>query len=235
MSKIIAALDVSTKKEAERLIDILSGNLWGFKIGHQLFTAGGKDIVDYVVKKESNVFLDLKYHDIPNTVASACMEAAKFGVSMINLHGSGGSEMIKSACEKTRNFCEKEGLSTPLIVGVTVLTSLSEENLRELGINDSVKEHVARLAKLCKKSGMDGVVCSPKEITLIKESCGKDFITVTPGIRPTGSAVNDQKRVTTPSDAVKMGTDYMVIGRPITKAENPLSAITEINEQIKEA
>ncbi len=235
MSEVIAALDVGTKDEASGLIDMLSGKLWGFKVGHQLFTACGREIVEYIVRRGSRVFLDLKYHDIPNTVASACTEASSLGVSIINIHASGGSEMMRTAAGKTKEHCLKQGIQPPLIVGVTVLTSFGEGSLKELGIECSIDEQVRRLALLCRNSGLDGVVCSPREVKPVKETCGKEFITVTPGIRPAGSDLNDQKRVTAPGDAVRLGTDFMVIGRPLIKAEDPVKAVELINSEIASA
>lgn len=231
MQGIILALDVGTQREAERFISELSGKLWGFKIGHQLFTACGHKVVERIVSSGSNVFLDLKYHDIPNTVFNACREASRLGVSMINVHASGGGEMMEAALEGAR-----EGTTAgdpPLVVAVTMLTSLSDGDLKDLGISNSVDDQVKTLALLAKQSGLDGVVCSPQELKIIREACGTEFRTVTPGIRPVWSTKDDQKRITTPREAVEMGSDYLVIGRPIRNADNPSEAVKKIEEEIR--
>ncbi len=229
MKGIILALDVGTEREAQKFVSELSGKLWGFKIGHQLFTACGHSVVREIVSSGSNVFLDLKYHDIPNTVFNACREASKLGVSMINVHASGGEEMMSAALEGAGQGTKGE---PPLVVAVTVLTSLSEKDLQTIGITKMVDKQVKKLALLAKNSGLDGVVCSPGELRIIREACGSQFKTVTPGIRPRWSAREDQKRVTTPGEAVERGSDYLVIGRPIRNAEDPSKAVEKIQQEI---
>ncbi|MGI6394449.1 MAG: orotidine-5'-phosphate decarboxylase [bacterium] len=225
--KIYVALDVDTKEKALEIVNDLKGVGACFKIGKQLFTTVGPEIVKEIVSLGEDVFLDLKYHDIPNTVAKAALAAAKLGVKMFNVHASGGRKMmeaVRAELEKIEN--------PPLVLAVTVLTSMGEEDLLEVGVSATPASQVVRLAKLAKDSGMDGVVASPLEIELIREACGADFKILTPGIRPASSSVDDQKRVTTPAVALKKGSDYLVIGRPITEASDRRQAFLEILKEI---
>lgn len=227
--KIIVALDVPTKEEALAIVDELGDKVGAYKIGMQLYNACGPEILDEVAKRNGRVFLDLKFHDIPNTVASAARVAANLGVFMFNVHACGGSKMMKAAVEALKEESEKLGVERPLLIGVTVLTSLSEEELNEeIGVSRTMEQQVAAMATLAKECGLDGVVASPKEIKIIREACGEDFVIVTPGIRPRDAAADDQKRIKTPGEAVKDGADYLVIGRPITKAEDRVAAVSAI-------
>lgn len=239
--KIIVALDVATASEARKIIENLSGEVGAFKIGLQLFTAAGAEFVREVVDSRTKVFLDLKFHDIPNTVAKASIETARLGVWMFNIHALGGSEMMRRTVSDVREACAKENLVQPKIIGVTVLTSSTGETLREVGIEAETEAEVVKLAHLAFKSGLDGVVASPRETPLIRrEIADKNFLIVTPGVRPLSGnqsllAFDDQKRVMTPSEAVEKGADFLVIGRPILQAENPVLAVREILDEIKNA
>ncbi len=228
--RIIAALDVPGADEAREIVAELAGAVGAFKIGSQLFTAAGPDLVREFTSAGLKVFLDLKFHDIPNTVAMACVEAARLGVWMLNVHTMGGSTMMKQAVSEVRLACEKEVLARPLIIGVTILTSSGEPELREIGIGSDVGSQVEDLARLARMSGLDGVVASPHEATRIRKSvaAGGDFVIVTPGIRPKSATNDDQKRVTTFMQAIKNGSDYVVIGRPIVKAEDRVAAVEQI-------
>ena len=227
-SKIFVALDVENKEKALEIVSDLRGLGACFKIGKQLFTSTGPELVREIVGMGEDVFLDLKYHDIPNTVAKAGVAAAGLGVKIFNVHASGGRKMM----EAVRNEMNKLQ-NPPLVLAVTILTSLGEEDIREVGFDRTIPEQIAKLAKLAKDSGMDGVVASPLEIELIRETCGKDFKILTPGIRPAFAAVNDQKRIATPAEALRKGADFLVIGRPITAAENRREAFLKILEECK--
>lgn len=231
--KIIVALDVGTAGEAHEIIAELRGKVGAFKIGLQLSTAEGANFIREVVHDGIKVFLDVKFHDIPNTVSKASIEAARLGVWMFNIHALGGFEMMRQTANDVREICEKEGLRQPKIIGVTVLTSSNQETLQETGIENEVKTQVLKLAKLASQSGLDGVVASPLEAKKIRsEILNKDFLIVTPGIRPAFSEADDQKRITTPTEAIQSGADYLVIGRPITKAENRSLAVEKILEEL---
>jgi orotidine-5'-phosphate decarboxylase len=229
-SKIFVALDVETKEKALEIVGDLKGLGACFKIGKQLFTSTGPELVREIVGMGEDVFLDLKYHDIPNTVAKAGVAAAELGVKIFNVHASGGRKMMEAVREEMNKLT-----NPPLVLAVTILTSLGEDDIREVGFDRSIPEQIAKLAKLAKDSGMDGVVASPLEIELIRETCGKDFKILTPGIRPAFAAVNDQKRIATPVEALRKGADYLVIGRPITAAENRREAFLKILEECKNA
>lgn len=231
--KIIIALDVETLAQARKLIECLSGTVGAFKIGKQLFTRCGPEAVAMVHAAGGRVFLDLKYHDIPTTVALAGCEAARMGVFMFNVHALGGSAMIAATVKAVREMARTSGAQPPLILAVTVLTSMAEADLAEIGIREPVEQVVARLARLAQAAGADGVVASPREIPLIKEGCGPDFIVVTPGIRPSATAQDDQKRIMTPAQAVQAGADFMVIGRPVTHAPDPRAAARAIVSELE--
>lgn len=232
--KIIVALDVPTPREALALFSVLSDSVGAFKIGSQLFTAAGPSFVREMVHAGAKVFLDLKFHDIPNTVASAGIEATRLGVFMFNVHVSGGSEMMRRTVDAVNVTAEKEGLTKPKVIAVTVLTSSTKETLAEVGIDaEEPLSQVVRLAQLANKCGMDGVVASPHEVVAVREAVGKKgFLLVTPGVRPAGSNKDDQKRVMTPSEAIRAGSDYLVIGRPIIGAPNPIQAAQAIIDEI---
>ena len=216
-SPIIVALDFPTKEQALAMADQLDPSLCRVKVGKELFTASGPSILEELHKRKYEVFLDLKFHDIPNTCSKAVGVAADLGVWMVNVHASGGRRMM----EASRNEIEKR-THKPLLIGVTVLTSMEAQDLAEVGIDVTPQQQVERLAKLTQSSGLDGVVCSAQEVILIRETCGADFLTVTPGIRPEGSEQGDQRRVMTPLQAKEAGVDYMVIGRPVTQSESPI-------------
>lgn len=231
IKKIIFAMDVKEFSDVQLWAELLSGHVGMFKVGKQLYTACGPAAVRMIQKCGGEVFLDLKYHDIPNTVAMAALEAAHLGVQLCDLHAMGGLEMMSTTMEtldKNYSGCTQR----PKVLAITVLTSSTEETLRGIGINLPVPEMVVKLAKLAKQAGVDGVVASPQEVELIREACGKDFLVVTPGVRPSFAAVNDQKRIMTPAEAVKAGADYLVIGRPISAAENPVQAAQAIVDEI---
>ncbi|MFN7931639.1 MAG: orotidine-5'-phosphate decarboxylase [Blastocatellia bacterium] len=234
--RIVVALDVETSAQALALVEQLRGQIGMFKIGKQLFTAAGPDIVRQIVGQGEKVFLDLKYHDIPNTVASAGVEAARLGVSIFNVHALGGSAMMRATVDAINAAAERENIPQPLILAVTILTSHDQDSLHEIGLERSIQEQVIRLAELADKSGINGVVASPLEIAPLRAAIANpNFVILTPGVRPAGAALNDQKRVMTPSEAVQAGADYLVIGRPITGAENPAAAAQKIREEIEQA
>ena len=232
--KLVLALDVDDFKSAEGLVDKLKDYVGVFKIGSQLFTSEGIKVIEMVNQKGCRVFLDLKFHDIPNTVKGAAESATKLGIYMFNIHTSGGYEMMKSAAEATKETSLKSGIKKPLVLGVTVLTSINQEVLeKEIGVNKTIKEHVVHLAKLAKAAGLDGVVASPHEIKDIRDACGEDFVILTPGIRPKSKYLDDQKRVMTPKQALSLGADFLVIGRPIRNAKNPAEAAQDILKEME--
>ncbi len=233
--RLIFALDVDQLAEAESWVDKLRENVGVFKVGKQLFTRCGPEVVRMIQEHGGDVFLDLKYHDIPNTVAKAAVEACKLGVRIFNVHALGGAEMMRKTVEEVDAYCAASGAERPMMLAVTILTSSTEATLREVGIDRSVEEMVPRLAKLAKDAGFDGVVASPKEAVLIRRVCGADFAIVTPGVRPAFAALNDQKRVTTPAEAISAGATALVIGRPISAASDPLAAAGEIIAEIEAA
>lgn len=226
--KIIVALDFSTTDQVFAFTDRIDPGLCRLKVGKELFTFAGPDLVRKLTDKGFDIFLDLKFHDIPNTVARACSVAADLGVWMMNIHASGGRGMMEAAYEA---LAKRKG-RRPLLIGVTVLTSLDQNDLNEMGILSSPAEQVLRLARLAQVSGLDGVVCSPQEVKGLREELGTGFLLVTPGIRPAGSERADQKRVMTPADAIAAGSDYLVIGRPITQAGDPVRVLNTINQEI---
>jgi orotidine-5'-phosphate decarboxylase len=232
MPEILVALDVSTAAEARALADRLRGTVGGFKIGKQLFTSEGPSIVKDLVSRGDRVFLDLKFHDIPNTVAGAVRSAARLGVWMLNVHASGGLEMMEAARAAADEESARIGGQPPLVIGVTVLTSLTDGNLNDVGIGGSVEAQVRRLATLTKKAGLDGVVASPLEISAVREACGGDFLIVTPGIRGAGDARGDQARTMGAAEAIEAGASYLVVGRPITGAADPRAAAERFASEI---
>lgn len=230
---IIVALDVESAREAKKTIDELRGTGCAFKIGLQLFCAAGASFVREIVKDDAKIFLDLKFHDIPNTVAKASIEAARMGVWMFNVHASGGGEMMRTTAEQVREVCDRENLTVPQIIAVTVLTSSNAGTLSETGIERSVETQVLKLARLTVECGLGGVVASPLEVARIRQNVGyENFLIVTPGVRPDFATNDDQKRVTTPGDAIAAGADYLVIGRPILKAPDKAAAMRRILEEI---
>ena len=233
-NRLIIALDVETASKARELVHGLRGMAGMFKIGMQLFTATGPSLVREIIDSGERVFLDLKFHDIPNTVAAAGVAATRLGVSMFNLHASGGSEMMRRTANSVAECATSEGLRRPLIVAVTILTSADAGTLAEVGFNSEPAELVPRLALLAEASGMDGVVASAREVGVVRSAVKKpDFVVVTPGVRPTGAALFDQKRVTTPREAVLAGADYIVVGRPILEAPDPAQAAQQIVDELE--
>jgi orotidine-5'-phosphate decarboxylase len=230
--RLIFALDVDAFAEAEKWVRLLHGQVGVFKVGKQLFTRCGPDVVRMVRAEGGEVFLDLKYHDIPNTVAMAGVEACRLGVRMFNVHALGGREMMAKTVAEVDARYPRGSKERPLLLAVTILTSSGEETLREVGIERPVREMVPRLARLAQEAGMDGVVASPQEVDLIRAACGADFAIVTPGVRPVSAALDDQKRVMTPGEAIAAGADYLVIGRPISAAADPAAAADRILDEM---
>ena len=234
--KLIVALDVETGDRALTLFEELRASVGMFKIGMQLFTAAGPDIVRQIVSRGGRVFLDLKYHDIPNTVASAAIEATRLGVSIFNVHASGGYEMMRRTAEAVAETALRENIARPKAIAVTLLTSADQQTLRRIGIDDEPQSIVRRLALLAHESGLDGVVASAQETRIIRETVPqRDFVIITPGIRPAGGSSHDQRRVMTAGEAIRAGSDYLVVGRPVLTAEDPGEAARQIVDEIVEA
>jgi len=232
--RLVLALDVDNFKKAEELVGKLSDYVGVFKIGNQLFSAEGPKIINMINDRGNKVFLDLKFHDIPNTVARAAEVATKLGVYIFNVHTSGGYEMMRAAAEASEKISLALGVRKPLILGVTLLTSINQEILeKEIGIKKRIEKQVVHLAKLAKTAGLDGAVASSWEIKEIRKACGENFVILTPGIRPAGKSSDDQKRIMTPREAIKLGADFLVIGRPIRNASNPVEAAKEILREME--
>lgn len=225
-SKVIVALDFSSEKDTMQLVDKLNPGLCRLKVGKELFTRCGPALVKIMVDSGFDVFLDLKFHDIPNTVARACEAAAELGVWMVNVHSMGGVAMMAAA----RRVLAYE--NAPLLIAVTLLTSSGEQELKALGIAQTPAEFVKRLAAMTQQAGLDGVVCSAQEARMLKQHCGDNFLLVTPGIRPQNAAADDQNRIMTPQQAINNGSDYLVIGRPVTQSADPVQVLQEINANI---
>lgn len=233
--RLIVALDVDTMQEAESLVSRLQDHVGVFKVGMQLYNSEGPEVVRRIHQLGGRVFLDLKLHDIPNTVGQASAVLTRHRVFMFNVHTAGGSEMMKSAARSAAKEARESGIPVPLVIGVTVLTSINRAILEnEMGVPATVEEQVVRWAKLAQESGLNGVVASPKEITAIRAACGADFVVITPGVRPAWAAVNDQKRVMTPKEAVQAGASYLVVGRPITGQADPVEAAKRIVNEMEE-
>ena len=232
--RIIIALDVKTSQEALSLVQELP-EAEIFKVGLTLFASEGPPLLGEIQKRKKKIFLDLKLHDIPHQIAGAVKAGIEHGVHMMTLHASGGREMMAEAAKTAESEARLRGQTKPLLLAVTVLTSLKEEQLRDIGMDERVNDQVMRLARLAKENGMDGVVCSPQEIDIIKGEYGQDFLVVSPGIRPIWAAAQDQKRILTPEKAIQKGVDYMVIGRPITKAPSPSEAFFKVVEELNRA
>ncbi|PSW07336.1 orotidine-5'-phosphate decarboxylase [Photobacterium lipolyticum] len=226
--KVIVALDYPNQDEALAFVDRIAPGSCRLKVGKEMFTLYGPDFVRKLHERGHSVFLDLKFHDIPNTCSRAVAAAAELGVWMVNVHASGGERMMTAS----REILEPYGKDRPLLIAVTVLTSMEASDLTGIGISRQPQEQVLSLARLTKNSGLDGVVCSAQEASMLKAELGKEFKLVTPGIRPAGSAAGDQRRVMTPVEAIKAGSDYLVIGRPITQAADPAAVLAEINKSL---
>jgi orotidine-5'-phosphate decarboxylase len=226
-SKIIVALDYANEKDALALVNQLDAKLCKLKVGKELFTAAGPAFVAQLVAKDFKVFLDLKFHDIPNTVAKACKAASDLGVWMLNVHASGGSAMMKAALEGVN-----QSNHHPYLIAVTVLTSMDQTTLTEINIQQPIAQQVLALAQLTQTAGLDGVVCSAQEASLLRQHVHQDFLLVTPGIRPANANKDDQSRIVTPQEALAQGANYLVIGRPITQAEQPAAALQSILQSI---
>ena len=228
-SKIIVALDYDNAQSALAFAKQVTPDLCKLKVGKELFTSAGPQLVEQLVDAGFAVFLDLKFHDIPNTVAKACEAAANLGVWMVNVHASGGQAMMQAA----REGVDKARINNkPLLTAVTVLTSMDADTLSQVGVQRPLQEQVLALASLAKQSQLDGVVCSAQEASLLREHLGADFCLVTPGIRPASAAKDDQTRIVTPKEAIALGSHYLVIGRPITKATDPIATLSDINKEI---
>jgi orotidine-5'-phosphate decarboxylase len=232
--RLCLALDVPSMAQVEAIVRELSGMIGMFKVGLELFTSAGPGVIRLIRSLGGKVFVDLKFHDIPNTVARATRSITRMDVAMLNVHASGGADMMRAAAEAAHDEASKGGGAAPCVVAVTVLTSISESTLRdEIGIPTPVAEQVVALARLAQLSGLDGVVASPKETALIRQACGRQFLIVTPGIRPLGSDPGDQRRITTPAEAISLGADYIVVGRPILDAEDRTRACEKILTEVR--
>lgn len=231
--EMIVALDYDNAEDAKKTVKSAGDAVDWYKVGLELFVADGQRIIEFLKEQDKKIFLDLKFHDIPNTVTGAVFASLKYETDMVNMHTQGGPEMMAGVSAQIEDYCVQNKLKKPLLIGVTLLTSLDENYLKlmKLGFETS-RDYVLHLAEIAKKSGLNGVVSSAQETPAIKKLLGNDFITVTPGIRPASASVDDQKRVVTPKDAKDMGTDFIVIGRPVTKADDPKSAAMEIRGQM---
>jgi orotidine-5'-phosphate decarboxylase len=233
--RLVLALDIDSDREALSLVDELKEDVGLFKVGHQLFTAYGPDIVRGIIGRGGKVFLDLKYHDIPATVAKASAEAVKLGAAIVNVHALGGLDMMKAAAESAKETADKSGIPAPLMLAVTILTSMDEKSLRrELKVMRSLQREVGHLARLAQRAGLHGVVASPQEIRMLRRTVRGEFVILTPGVRPAWAGRDDQKRIMTPAEAVAAGADYIVIGRPVLKAADRKEAVRKILDEMQE-
>ena len=231
--RLIVALDVDNEEKAMGAVRKLKTDVRFFKVGFELFSSCGPAIVEKIRRSGCEVFLDLKFHDIPNTVARAAQSVTRLGVYMFNVHALGGFDMMKSAAVACSEEAARLKIAKPKILAVTVLTSMDENALKKTGINDNISTQVLRLAKLAKDAGLDGVVASPQEARLIREAMGKEFLVVTPGVRPASAAAGDQKRIATPKEAITAGADFIVVGRPILEAKDPVSVAQSMLKEIE--
>ena len=230
--RLIVALDFHTMDDVKKLVTELGDSVSYYKVGMELFYSVGGEVVTWLREQGKHVFLDLKLHDIPNTVAGGLCSLMNLGADILNVHASGGYTMMKTAADRLHEAAAAQGIPCPKLIAITVLTSINQEDWDGVGQTLPIKEAVVRLAKLTKSAGLDGVVASPQEAALIREACGKDFLIVTPGVRPAGSAVNDQSRIATPAAALRNGASHLVIGRPIRAAEDPKAAAEAILKEM---
>jgi len=230
--KLIAALDFPTLQDAQNCVLACGDEVTYYKVGMELYYAAGNEMIAFLKKHQKHVFLDLKLQDIPNTVARAVRVLTRLGVDMMNVHATGGLKMMQVAQQSVREEAQALGIVPPKLIAVTVLTSMDETEFAALNYRTSVAEQVVSLAKLAKEAGLDGVVASPQEASRIRQACGPDFLIVTPGVRPAGADVQDQRRITTPAQAIANGADHLVVGRPITQAANPQAAARAIQQEI---
>lgn len=231
--RLIVALDFPNQKAAEKVVEELGDSVSYYKVGMELYYAAGASIIKYLKNKDKQVFLDLKLQDIPNTVAKSLSVLTTLGADMMNVHAVGGKKMMEEAVKAVKETAKVLNKPAPKLIAVTILTSMDEMQFQDLNYNNTIEEQVVSLAKLAKEAGMDGVVASPKEASSIREACGKDFLIVTPGVRPVGSETNDQSRIATPSGAIKNGASHIVVGRPITQVENKKETTKKILKEIE--
>ncbi|WP_414160524.1 orotidine-5'-phosphate decarboxylase [Selenomonas sp.] len=230
--RLIVALDVHTMADVQQLVTTLGDTVSYYKVGMELFYSVGPDVVRYLKQQGKHVFLDLKLHDIPNTVAGGLTSLMTLGADIVNVHASGGYTMMKTAAERLHAAAAEQGVPCPKIIAITVLTSMNDDDWAKLGETEPIADRVTRLAKLTKSAGLDGVVASPREAASIRAACGEDFLIVTPGVRPAGASIDDQSRIATPAQALKNGATHLVVGRPIRAAENPREAAISIIKEM---
>ncbi|MDY6273072.1 MAG: orotidine-5'-phosphate decarboxylase [Selenomonadaceae bacterium] len=234
-SRLIVALDFHTMDDVRRLVEALGASVCYYKVGMELFYSVGPDVVRYLKEQGKHVFLDLKLHDIPNTVAGGLASLMALGADIVNVHAAGGYTMMKTAADRLHAAAKEQGVPCPRIIAITVLTSMNDDDWARLGETEPIADRVTRLAKLAKAAGLDGVVASPREAASIRTACGEDFLIVTPGVRPAGAAIDDQSRIATPAKALQNGATHLVIGRPIRAAEDPKAAAVSILEEMAHA
>ena len=231
--KLIVALDFHNFDDVKKIVNDLGDSVNFYKVGMELFYSVGTDVVNWLKNNDKKIFLDLKLHDIPNTVANGLCSLMNLNVDILNIHASGGFTMMKTASERLKEFAENNNLVRPKLIAITVLTSINQEDWEGLGFHSQMKSQAIRLAKLTQKAELDGIVASPQEAKSIREACGENFLIVTPGIRPAGAAINDQSRISTPAQAIKNGASHLVVGRPIIAADNPREAALNIIREIE--
>ena len=232
-SRLIAALDFHTMREVEAFVELLGDSVCYYKVGMELFYSAGSQVITYLKSQDKDIFLDLKLHDIPNTVAEGLCSLMRLGATMLNVHASGGYTMMKTAADRVREEAQRLGIPRPRLIAVTILTSINDDDWQGLGQTASIGAQVVRLARLAQAAGLDGVVASPQEAAAIRAACGPDFLIVTPGIRPAGAAINDQSRIATPAAALENGASHLVIGRPIRQAKDPKAAALTIIKEME--
>lgn len=232
-NRLIVALDFHKTEDVKQLVNTLGDSVSYYKVGMELFYSEGAQVISFLKEKGKNVFLDLKLHDIPNTVAEGLCSLMVQGADLVNVHASGGYTMMKTAADRLKKTAADQGIACPKLIAVTILTSINEEDWQGLGMTCTIGEQVVRLAKLAKKAGLDGVVASPQEASAIRKACGPDFLIVTPGVRPAGASIDDQSRIATPASALQNGASHLVVGRPIRAAENPKAAAEAIIKEME--